>query len=161
MDFDCAPADWTDAELAEMRDEADARVAEIEVAYAAAGDDPRVVREARRDQSITLRLAITSRRGVLDYRWGDVAGYRDASRDVHLAALAQAHALASARAARIASTRAIATATESATHSRFSTTSALAHRAIADLAGRLHGLIHTCLLAARVSTAQAIAVAAG
>ena len=32
-------------------------------------------------------------------------------------------------------------------------------RAIADLTARLHGLIHVCLLAARVSTAQATTVA--
>lgn len=78
---------------------------------------------------------------------------------LHGACLAIAHSLAGARQILLAGVRGIATRLDSETPIRINAVTGRARRAIAALAGRLHGLVHTCLLAARVSTAQAVAVA--
>jgi hypothetical protein len=150
---------WTDAEIAAMRDEAQARVDQLDAIFADVADDPRVVREASRCESAAMCTATTDRfRSYVD---GDVAAYVAATRHVHTAALAQARALAAARESRIASIAAIAEATDTTIPPRLAAIQSRARRAVADLACRLHGLIHPCLLAARVSTAQAATVATG
>lgn len=147
----------SNAELEVERMQALARVDELNELFVDVQDDPRVVREARRCECQQLSDEIDHRFAA--YCRGDVSAYIAAIPGVHAVALMQAGRLAAVRAALLAGIRASAARLECVTPARDILVIARARRAVADLAGRLHGLVHTCLLAARVSTAQASTVA--
>lgn len=147
----------SEAEIEAERLQAQLRVEELDALVVDVPDDPRVVREARQCESQQMGDELDSRFSA--YCRGDVGAYIAATPDVHAAALTQAGRLASVRAALLVGVRRLAAHIESETPARVSMVTGRVRRAIADLAGRLHGLVHTCLLAARVSTAQAVAVA--
>jgi len=77
----------------------------------------------------------------------------------HHLCLAVAECLASARQVLLARVRGFAAETQAQTAKRVFVIALRAYRALADLASRLHGLSHICLVAVRVSTAQVIPVA--
>lgn len=89
----------------------------------------------------------------------DTAEQAAADENFHRWALHEAARLASIRRSLLEKVRSVAARVEISIPTEIISSAVAIRRAFASLATRLHGLPHTCLLAARVSTAQAATVA--